>query len=119
MAASLPAGKAGKSPREPDNFKFFFGGNSITKLVHSKIKKKEKDCKISPATLVGVDRALPTGRGVVEVVTAAETECEFVDIDVIFRSPALLASLRLHHSVPRHRPSAVSARPVGFLAEDS
>ena len=87
--------------------------------IYQKIIKIERGCEISPTTPFEVHPALVAVRGVVEVVAAAETESELVDRDMIFRTPALLTSLRLYHPVPRHRLSAVTACPVGLLAEDS
>ncbi len=58
-------------------------------------------------------------RDVVEVVAAAEAECEVVVRDVILGSAALPTPPRLHLLVPRHRLSTVANRPVGLLAEDS
>src|SRR3989338_5708594 len=93
--------------------------------IYQKIIKIERGCEISPTTPFEVRLALVVAgvvevvAGVVEVVAAAETESELVDHDVIFRAPALLAPLRLYHHVPRHLLSAVTACPVGLLAEDS
>ena len=84
-----------------------------------KNQEKRKGLQISPATPVETSRLVVVARAVVEVVAAAEAECETVVLDVVFRSPALLASLRLHHFVPRHRLSATTTLPVGLLAEDS
>ena len=51
--------------------------------------------------------------------TAAEAECEVVVRDVIFLSLALLASLRLHLLVPRHRCAATASELVSLLPKDS
>ncbi|MBI5306251.1 hypothetical protein HZB04_01555 [Candidatus Wolfebacteria bacterium] len=59
------------------------------------------------------------GRRVREAPTAAATECEAVVLDVVFRSPALLAPLRLHFLHLRHRFAAAPSKPPGLLAEDS
>ena len=53
------------------------------------------------------------------MVTAAEAECEVAVQDVIFRSPALPTSPRMHFLVLRHRSSAATTRPVGLRTEDS
>ena len=88
-------------------------------LIYSKIKKKEWGCKISPATPVGTCRLHAVGRKVREAPTAAATECEVVVLDVVFRSPALLAPLRLHFLHLRHRFATAPSKPPGLLAEDS
>ena len=78
----------------------------------------KRGCKISPTTPVAPSR-LDVALDVVQVVAAAEAECDVVVHDVIFRAPTLLTPLRLYHPVPRHRLSAVAMRPVGLLAQDS
>ena len=87
--------------------------------IYQKNIKIERGCEISPTTPVGTLWLQHAVVGVVEVVDAAEAENEPVDLDVIFRASAFLASLRLYHLVPRHRLSTVATRPVGLLAEDS
>ncbi len=89
--------------------------------IYQKILKIERGCEISPTTPVGVCPSLEVvvAWAVIEVVSAAETECECVECDVVLGSPAFLALLRLYHLVPRHRLSAVAACPVGLLTEDS
>ena len=89
------------------------------KFIYLKIKKKEWGCKISPATPVGTCRLHAVGRKVREAPTAAATECEVVVLDVVFRSPALLAPLRLHFLHLRHRFATAPSKPPGLLAEDS
>ncbi len=86
--------------------------------IYQKFMKIERGCEISPTTPVGMHPALVTVQDVGEVVVAAEAEGELADHDVIFRTRALLASLRLYHPVPSHRSSAVTARPVGLLTEN-
>ena len=54
-----------------------------------------------------------------EAPTAAATECEVVVLDVVFRSPALLAPLRLHFLHLRHRFATAPSKPPGLHAEDS
>ena len=88
--------------------------------IYQKIIKIERGCEISPTTPFEVHPALVAVRVVEMVVVAAtETENELVNHEVIFRAPALLASLCLYHPVPRHCLSTVAACPVGLLAEDS
>ena len=54
-----------------------------------------------------------------EAPTATATECEGVGLAVVFRSPALLAPLRLHFLHPRHRFATAPSKPPGLHAEDS
>src|SRR3989344_5752143 len=87
--------------------------------IYQKIIKIERGCEISLTTPVETSRLHVVVRDVVEVVAAAEAECEVVVRDVILGSAALPTPPRLHFLVPRHRASAVATRPVGLLAEDS
>ncbi len=56
--------------------------------------------------------------GVLEMVAATKAKSELADYGLIFRAPALLASLRLYHPVPSHRSSAVTTPPVGLPPEN-
>jgi hypothetical protein len=85
--------------------------------IYQKNIKIERGCEISPTTPVVPPRL--GVRDVVEVVAAAEAECEGIVHDSILGSAALPTPLRLHSLVPRHRLSAVASRPVGLLTEDS
>ena len=79
----------------------------------------ERGCETSLTTPVETSRLHVVVRDVVEVVAAAEAECEVVVRDVILGSAALPTPPRLHFLIPRHRLSTVATRPVGLLAEDS